>query len=99
MEPPAGGIDFTGGETDPVTGQKCVTKSEEREAVARDPILSCVHREVEKCHHTYLTQFTPSQEEVCHHQYYKSCRISYSKKAVNETVRKCYKPVEKVLQD
>ena len=96
VKPPLGGIDFSEAVTDPVTGQKCVTKSEETEAVARDPILACVHKEVEKCHYTYVTQFTPSQEQVCHYDYHKSCRISFTSKAVSETVMTCYRPVEKV---
>ena len=96
MEPPAGGIDFSTGVIDPVTGQKCVVKSEEIETVAADPILTCVHKKVEKCYYTYITQFSPAQEQVCRHNYQKTCRISFNKRAVNETVRKCYKPVEKV---
>jgi hypothetical protein len=31
--------------------------------IAKDPILECVHKNIEKCHYTYVTQFTPAQEE------------------------------------
>ena len=96
VEPPAGGIDFSGGVIDPVTGQKCVTKSEEIESVAKDPILTCVHKKVEKCHYTYVTQFSPAQEQVCSQDYQKTCRISFNKRALNKTVMQCYKPVEAV---
>ena len=30
----------------------------------KDPVLSCVHKSVEKCHYTYTTQFVPVTEEV-----------------------------------
>ena len=90
IEPPYGGIDFSNAVVDPETGQKCVIKSEEIESVAKDPILSCVHKNIEQCHYTYITQFTPSQEEVCQDNYEKSCQISFNKAAVNETVRSCY---------
>jgi hypothetical protein len=96
VEPPTGGIDFSGDVIDTVTGQKCVTKSEEIESVSKDPILTCVHKKVEKCHYTYVTQFSPAQEQVCSHNYQKTCRISFNKRTVNEKVKKCYKPVEKV---
>jgi len=96
VKPPPGGIDFSKATTDPDTGQECVTVAEEVEKVTKDPLLTCVHRSVQKCHYTYRTQFTPSQEEVCREEYQKTCRISFRKKAVNEKVKKCYKPVERV---
>ena len=30
----------------------------------KDPVPSCVHKSVEKCHYTYTTQFVPVTEEV-----------------------------------
>ena len=33
-------------------------------SLEKEPILECVHNEVEQCHYTYVTQFKPSQEEV-----------------------------------
>ena len=32
--------------------------------IEKDPILECTHKNREQCHYTYVTQFTPSQEEV-----------------------------------
>ena len=93
---PPGGIDFTNAVLDEKTGFKCVMKTEEVETVEKEPILSCVHKNVEKCHYSYITQFTPSQEQKCEENYQKSCHISFQKKAQNETIRKCYRPVEKV---
>ena len=62
-----GGIDFSQATRTP-DGRLCVIKEAEVETVAKDPILECTHRNVEKCHYTYVTQFVPAQEEVtCSH--------------------------------
>merc|ERR1711874_303295 len=36
------------------------------------------------------------QEEVCEENFEKLCSITFKQKAFNETVKKCYKPIEKV---
>ena len=59
-----GGIDFSGCQEDPDTGLCCVEKEEEITTLKKEPILECTHKNVEQCHYTYVTQFTPSQEEV-----------------------------------
>ena len=46
-------------------GRLCVIKQASVESVSKDPILECKHKNVEKCHYTYITYFKPSQEEVC----------------------------------
>ena len=61
----SGGIDFSGCEEDPDTGLCCVEKEETVTSLEKEPILECTHKNVEQCHYTYVTQFTPSQEEVC----------------------------------
>ena len=50
---------------------------------------------MEQCHYTYVTQFKPSQEEVCEENFEKQCSITFKQKAANETVQKCYRPIEK----
>ena len=55
-----------------------------------------MYRNVEQCHYTYVTKYRASQEEVCQENYEKVCRISYASRAVQELVRKCYRPVQKV---
>ena len=45
-------------------GKLCVLKEQMVESVVRQPLMQCTHRQVEKCHYTYVTQFVPSQEEV-----------------------------------
>merc|ERR1712142_318481 len=91
-----GGIDFSGCVNDPETGLCCVEKEETVKTLEKDPILECTHKNVEKCHYTYVTQFTPAQEEICEENFEKTCQITFKQQAVNETVKKCYKPVEKV---
>jgi len=91
-----GGIDFSGCQEDPETGLCCVEKEETVTSLEKEPILECTHKNVEQCHYTYVTQFTPSQEEVCEENFEKQCSITFKQQAYNETVKKCYKPVEKV---
>ncbi len=92
----SGGVDFSGCQTDPETGLCCVEKEETVTSIQKDPILECTHKNVEKCHYTYITQFEPAQEEVCEENFEKTCQITFKQQAFNETVKKCYKPLQKV---
>ena len=92
----SGGIDFSGCVEDAETGLCCVEKEETVTSLEKEPILECTHKNVEQCHYSYVTQFTPSQEEVCEENFEKTCQITFKQQAFNETVRKCYKPTEKV---
>ena len=91
-----GGVDFSGCQTDPETGFCCVEKEETVTTLQKDPILECTHKNIEKCHYTYVTQFEPAQEEVCEENFEKTCQVTFKQQANNETVQKCYKPLEKV---
>jgi hypothetical protein len=91
-----GGIDFSVCVTDPETGLCCVDKEETVTSLEKEPILECTHKNTEQCHYTYVTQFKPSQEEVCEENFEKLCSITFKQQAYNETVNKCYRPVEKV---
>jgi len=90
-----GGVDFSQA-TRTADGRLCVIKEEKVETVSKDPILECKHKNVEKCHYTYITFFKPAQEETCEENFEKSCQITFKQEAVKETIRKCYRPVEKV---
>jgi len=90
------GIDFSSCVTDPDIGLCCVDKVEKVTSLQKDPILECTHKNVEQCHYTYVTQFSPSQEEVCEENFEKTCQITFKQQAFNETVNKCYRPIEKV---
>merc|ERR1712025_380893 len=89
-----GGVDFSGCVTDQETGLCCVDKLEEVTSIEKEPILECTHKNTEQCHYTYVTQFKPSQEEVCEENFEKSCSITFKQQAFNETVKKCYRPVD-----
>lgn len=89
-------IDFSNAEIDPDTGRRCVFKEEEVQSLEKEPVLECTHKNVEKCHYTYVTQFKPSQEEVCEENFEKVCQITFKQQAQNETVQKCYQPLQSV---
>ena len=58
-----GGIDFSQGTRKP-DGRLCIMKEEEVDTIVKEPVLECTHKNVEKCHYTYVTQFTHAKEEV-----------------------------------
>jgi len=91
-----GGVDFSGCVNDRESGLCCVEKEETVTSIEKEPILECTHKNVEKCHYTYVTQFTPTQEEVCDETFEKSCQITFKQQAVEESVKKCYRPLSKV---
>jgi hypothetical protein len=90
-----GGVDFSQA-TRTEDGRLCVIKEESVETLSKDPILQCTHKQMEKCHYTYITYFKPAQEEVCEENFEKKCQITFKQEAMTETVRKCYRPQEKV---
>jgi hypothetical protein len=48
-------------QNDPETGFCCIEKDEEITSLQKDPILECTHKNIEKCHYTYVTQFDTAQ--------------------------------------
>jgi len=90
-----GGVDFSGCVEDPETGLCCVDKEETVQTIEKEPILECTHKNTEQCHYTYVTQFKPSQQEVCEETFEKKCSITFKQQAFNETVNHCYRPVTK----
>ena len=90
-----GGVDFSQATRQP-DGRLCVIKEESVETLSKDPILECTHKDVEKCHYTYITQFNPTQEEQCEENFVKSCQITFRAEATRERVQKCYRPQQKV---
>ena len=70
-----GGFDFSGCVEDPETGLCCLDKEETVTTIEKEPILECTHKNTEQCHYTYVTQFTPSQEEVCEENFEKQCSM------------------------
>jgi len=75
------------------TTKLCIEKEAFREELKKDPVLSCIHKSIEKCHYTYTTQFVPNTERVCDKVYEKRCSITYSQVPQNETLVHCYNPL------
>ena len=71
-----GGVDFSQA-TRTADGRLCVIKEETIETLAKEPVLECVHNNIEKCHYTYITQFEPTQEEECSENFQKNCQITF----------------------
>ena len=90
-----GGVDFSEAVLTE-DGRLCVIKDSTVTTLSKDPILECKHKNVEKCHYTYVTVFNPQQEEQCEENFEKSCQITFRPEATRETVRKCYRPQRKV---
>jgi len=90
------GVDFSNAIFDEESGKRCVIKEESISTLEKNPVLECKHKETEQCHYTYITKFTPTQEEVCEENFEKQCQITFKQQATNETIRKCYRPIEKV---
>ena len=59
--------------------KECVNTTGMIEMYDKKPIHECTHKNEEQCHHTYVTQFEPIQEEECDVHYQKSCQVSYQK--------------------
>ena len=95
VEAVPGGVDFSDCQTDE-TGMCCVYKESTVQSIQKEPVLECNHKNVEKCHYTYVTQFEPAQEEVCEENFEKTCQITFKQVATQETVQKCLTPLRKV---
>jgi len=93
----AGQVDFSNC-TMEGDGKCCVLSPTSEPGAERRPraqIVECLHREEESCHYTYVTRFTPHQQEVCDENYKKKCTIVFVTQSQRETVQKCYRPLEK----
>ena len=44
-------------------------------------------RQTEQCHYTYVTKFTPTQEQICEETFQKKCQISFKQQ---ENMNKFY---------
>merc|ERR1712213_75887 len=76
-------------------GERCIDKVVMVEETEYDDVVTCKHSYSEKCHTTYATDFTPTQEEKCEENFKKSCFIEYKKRASPEKVQLCFTPLVK----
>ena len=72
-------VDFTNATLNLDGSKECVNSTGIIEMYDKKPIHECTHKNEEQCHHTYVTQFEPIQEEECDVNYQKSCQVSYQK--------------------
>ena len=77
-------------------GRKCIIHTDMVETFTKEPVLKCNRTMERKCHNTYLTFFTPTQEKVCEEYFEKKCKIVFDKKKVGESIRKCIRPQQKI---
>ena len=66
------------------------------QGIEKVPVQQCIHKVDTQCYFSYITDYTPTTEEVCSENYSKRCFIELSKKSVQETSEKCYYPTERV---
>ena len=77
-------------------GRKCIIHTDMVETFTKEPVLKCNRTMERKCHNTYLTFFTPTQEKVCEEYFEKKCKIVFDKKNIGESIRKCIRPQQKI---
>jgi len=58
-----------------------------------------VTKEEKICHTTYVTEYEPIQEQICEENYEKKCSIVTVDVDVDETVKTCMKPLQRVCND
>ena len=51
----------------------------------------CTHKNVEQsqCHYTYVSQFSPTQEEMCEKNFEKVCSSTFKQQVYNEMIEEC----------
>lgn len=76
-------------------GERCIDKVVMIQTTEYDDVITCKHSYSEKCHTTYLTDYTPQQEEKCEENFKKNCFIEFKKKASDEKVQFCFTPLLK----
>lgn len=76
-------------------GERCIDKVVMVQTTEYDDVITCKHSYSERCHTTYATDFTPTQEEKCEENFKKSCFIEYKNTASEEKVEFCFTPLVK----
>ena len=76
-------------------GERCVDKVVMVTETEYDEVITCKHSYSERCHTTYKTDYTPTQEEECTENFKKKCFIEFKKTASQEKVEFCFTPLEK----
>ena len=75
-------IDFSEGFIDN-NGRMCQNKTIRVETIVKEPVVECVHKNINTCHYGYVTRFKNHRVEECHDNYEKKCSISYKQVRVS----------------
>jgi len=78
---------------------RCIKKVMQVEEVVWDTKVRCEHRFTRKCHSTYITDYTPTQERKCETSFKKNCHITYKPVMYSESVSVCSEPLERVCSN
>ena len=79
-------------------GKRYILREDEVERMEKTPILECTHKSFKQCLFTYITQYIPTQEEICENSFHKTCQITIRQAASTEVVRSCLTPVSKACE-
>merc|ERR1719192_2140403 len=81
-------------------GEKvCVKKVMQVAKTVYEEKLLCHHKLSEKCHRTFVTEYTPNMEKKCETSYQKRCSINYNPVMHSESIRVCHHPLVKQCSD
>jgi len=90
--------DGAGGDSDDEE-LRCVPKVMQVEETVYDRSIKCTHSYQEKCHMTYITDYSTVSEEKCETTFIKKCHITFKPMPFNDTFEHCRTPVERVCGD
>ena len=76
-------------------GERCIDKVVMVQETEYDDVITCKHSYSQKCHITYVTDYTPQQEERCEENFKKNCFIEFKDRASEEQVQFCFTPLVK----
>jgi len=93
------GLKQEGEEEQPEEEVRCINKVMQVETTVYEDKVKCQHTFTEKCHDTFITDYTPTQEKKCDQSFEKNCHITYRPMMFEEKVRVCDEGLKKVCDE